>query len=149
MMAFIQAHILAVGVPLALVAGLGAALKALPTLLDGKVIAALDYLFTKGDAADDRLIAALISWADSKYGNASGAVKAAFVVDHITAMLPLQYRAFMSDKARAKAVELFQACFDRVEAAAIKEAKDHTPPLPAIIPPVPPIVSNPNPPALP
>ena len=128
MIAFIQSHILAIAVPLALLAGIGAAMKVLPCLLEAKAIAALDYLFAHGDAADDAWLCATIKWAEAKYGPASGAVKAAAVVDKIMALLPVQYRVFTSDKVKAKAVELFQACFDRLEATALKEAADHQPP---------------------
>jgi hypothetical protein len=125
MIAFIQSHLLAIAVPLALLAGIGAAMKVLPTLLEAKAIATLDYLFAHGDAADDAFVVATIRWAEAKYGPASGAVKAAAVVDKIVGLLPVQYRLFLTDKARAKAVELFQACFDRLEATALKEAAEH------------------------
>ena len=132
-MNFIQTHIFAIIIPLVLAAGIGALVKWLPGLLEAKAIAALDYLFAHGDAADDAWLVATIKWAEAKYGPASGAVKAAAVVDKIIGLLPVQYRMFMSDKAKAKAVELFQSCFDRLEATALKEAADHAP----IAPPVP------------
>lgn len=128
MIDFIQSHILAIGVPLALLAGIGAAMKVLPSLLEAKAIAALDYLFAHGDAADDAWLVATIRWAEAKYGPASGAAKATAVVDKIVGLLPVQYRLFLTDKARAKAVELFQACFDRLEATALKEASEHQAP---------------------
>ena len=127
-MNFIQSHLITILLPLALLAGLGALLKILPGLFEAKAMAALDYLFAHGDAADDAWLCATIKWADAKYGAASGAIKAAAVVNKIVALLPIQYRVFLSDRARARAVELFQACFDRLEATALKEAAEHAPP---------------------
>lgn len=124
-MEYIQSHLLSIVVPLALVAGLGAALKALPKLLEAKALAALEYLFAKGDAADDAFIVAAMIWAEAKYGPATGAIKAQAVVAKITALLPVQYRLFLTDKAKAKAVELFQACFDRLEAVALGQISEH------------------------
>lgn len=131
-MNFIQTHLLTIIIPLALGFGIGALLKWLPGLLEAKAIAALDYLFEHGDAADDAWLVATIKWAEAKYGAASGAQKAAAVVDKIVGLLPVQYRLFLSDKAKARAVELFQACFDRLEATALKEAAEHGVPPAAI-----------------
>lgn len=124
-MDFIQTHLLQIAVPLGIVAVLGAALKALPKLLEAKVLAALEYLFEKGDAADDKWLIATIVWAEEKYGAGTGKVKAEAVVAKVISLLPVQYRLFMSDKAKAKAVELFQSCFDRVEAVALKQIEGH------------------------
>jgi len=125
MINYIQTHIMQIGIPLAIVAGLGALLKILPSLLEKKAIAALDYLFEHGDAADDRWLCATIAWAEEKYGAGTGAIKAKAVVDKIVRFLPVQYRVFMSNMARSRAIELFQACFDRLEAVALKEVKNH------------------------
>lgn len=125
MIEFIQSHILAIGVPFILIVGIGAAMKVLPVMLETKAIAALDYLFLHGDAADDAWLVATIRWAEAKYGPNSGAVKATAVVDKIVGLLPVQYRLFLTDKARTRAVELFQTCFDRLESVAIKEAAEH------------------------
>ena len=127
-MEWIQYHVLQIVVPVALLAGIGAALKVLPGLLEAKAMAALDYLFAQGDAADDAWLCASIKWAEAKYGVSSGAIKADAVVNKIVALLPIQYRVFLSDKAKARAVEMFQACFDRLEATALKEATEHAPP---------------------
>jgi uncharacterized membrane protein YbaN (DUF454 family) len=137
MIAFIQSHVLAIGIPLALVAGIGAALKVLPSLLEAKAMAALDFLFSKGDPAFDKWLCDTIQFAESEYGPATGAVKAAFVVDKVTSLLPIQYQVFMTAAVKAKAVALFQQSFDRLEATVLKEAKDHAP---IIVPPAPPIV---------
>ncbi len=136
-MTFLKMHLLSVVVPLVVMGGLGALLKSLPALLEKKAISALELLFKKGDAADDAFLIALIKWADAKYGPASGAKKASAVVDKIVVMLPIQYRAFMSPAVRIRAVQLFQECFDRIEAAALKEADGHSLPADAV-PPVPP-----------
>lgn len=112
------------GVALAVLGGL---IKTLPALLEAKVTAALERLFNEGDAADDAWLVATIAWAEAKYGAGTGAAKAAAVVEKIINLLPLQYRFFVSAKARAKAVELFQRCFDRVEAAALAAAAKNTP----------------------
>lgn len=124
-MEYIQSHLLSIVVPLGLVAVLGMVIKALPDMLEAKALAALEYLFAKGDAADDAFIVAAIVWAEAKYGPATGAVKAKAVVDKITALLPVQYRLFMSDKVKAKAVEMFQKCFDRLEAVALNQISEH------------------------
>ena len=124
-MEYIQTHLLSIIVPLGLVALLGMVIKALPDMLEAKALAALEYLFEKGDAADDRLIVAFIQWSEEKYGAGTGKIKAEAVVAKITALLPIQYRLFLTDKAKAKAVELFQACFDRLEAVALGQISEH------------------------
>lgn len=119
MLEAIQNNLVNIGVGLALTMALGVALKKIPALLEEKARAALDKLFTAGDAADDAFLIAAISWAEAKYGPGSGAVKADAVVRKIEALLPLQYRVFVTKKVRAKTIELFQASFDRLEAVAL------------------------------
>jgi hypothetical protein len=125
MINYIQTHIMQIGIPIAIVAGIGALIKVVPAYLESKAVAGLEYLFNKGDSVDDDWLIATIKWAEAKYGPGTGAVKAKAVVDKMVSLLPIAYRAFMSDKAKAKAVILFQSCFDRLEAVALKEAKDH------------------------
>jgi hypothetical protein len=108
-----------------LLAGLTWALKALPGLLEAKATAALDKMFALGDDNDDRLIIAMINWAERKYGPGTGSVKAAAVVDWMLSRLPLHYRVFATDKVRAKAVELLQKSFDCMEDTLNREAKEH------------------------
>lgn len=124
-MEWIQTHLLTAGASIAILAVLGMLIKRIPALLEGKAIAALEYMFEKGDAADDAWLLATIRWAEAKYGPGSGEVKAKAVVDKIVALLPLKYRVFLSGKAYARAVELFQSCFDRLEGAVKKEAEAH------------------------
>jgi hypothetical protein len=125
MIDWIQQHLIIAGITLGFLVVLGIALKAIPAMLEEKAMAALNFLFEKGDAADDEWLCATIKWAEAKYGAKSGAQKAAAVVDKIINLLPIQYRLFISGKVRAKAAELFQACFDRLEAAALAEMKEH------------------------
>lgn len=127
-MEWIQTHLMLLTVPLALLAALGAVFKFLPGYLEAKALAALEYLFEKGDAADDLWLIATIRWAQAKYGPKSGATKAQAVVNKIIGLLPLRYRLFLTDKVKTRAVELFQSCFDRLETAALLEASKHEPP---------------------
>ena len=125
MITWIQQYLVIAGIALGLLVVMGIALKVIPAMLEEKAMAALNFLFEKGDAADDEWLCATIKWAQAKYGPNSGAQKAAAVVDKILNLLPLQYRIFISGKVRTKAAELFQACFDRLEAAALAEMKEH------------------------
>ena len=135
MIPWIQAHLMTVFAPMALLLALGLAVKKIPAMLEEKAKAALDKLFAEGDAADDQWLCATIQWAESKYGAASGATKADAVVNKLIGLLPLQYRVFATIGVRAKAKELFQASFDRLEAAVLKEAEEHRPvPAPAAVP---------------
>jgi len=124
-MEWIQQNLMLVAVPLGIVAALAAAIKFLPGYLENKAMAALEYLFEKGDAADDAWLCATIKWAEAKYGPRTGAMKAAAVTDKIIGLLPVQYRIFITGKVSARAVELFQQCFDRLEAAALAQADKH------------------------
>ena len=110
---------MSVGVSLVLLAVLGIAIKKIPSMLEEKATAALNKLFTAGDAADDVFIVAAINWAEAKYGAGTGAVKADYCVSKIIGLLPLQYRVFATAKVKAKAVELFQSSFDRLEKVAL------------------------------
>ena len=124
-MNWIQSHLVTAGASLAILSLLGMLVKKLPSLLEAKAISALEYMFERGDAADDAWLIATIRWAEAKYGAGTGEAKARAVVGKIVALLPLKYRVFLSGKAYARAVELFQSCFDRLEGAAIKEAEAH------------------------
>ena len=143
-MNWIHAQLMAVVIPLGLLAALGAALKALPGLLEAKASAALDKLFAQGDKADDAWIVATIQWAEAKYGAGSGKQKAAACVDKLMGLVPLQYRLFITPAVKDKAVALFQASFDRLEAVALKEAQEHGPDAPVAAPAaIPPAQDNP------
>lgn len=132
MITFLQSHLLSIVIPLALVTGIGAVIKVLPGLLEDKAMTALDYLFAKGDDHFNTWLIATIQFAEAEYGPATGAVKAAFVVDKIMGLLPIQYRVFMTDAVKDKAVALFQQSFDKLESTILKEAKDHAPIAPPI-----------------
>ena len=95
---------------------LGLAIKKIPNMLERKVKAALDALFATGSPADKAWLVATCTWAEAKYGAGSGPAKAQAVVNKIISLLPAQYRLFVSDGAKAKAVELFQKSFDGFEA---------------------------------
>ena len=113
-MEWIQNHLINIGMTSGIFLVLGILLKKLPDILETKIKTALDALFTQGDAADDAFIVASIKWAEAKLGPGTGAAKANLVVDKIIAMLPIQYRLFVSEKSRKRAIELFQLSFDRI-----------------------------------
>lgn len=112
---------------LAVLGGVGILAKNLPGLLESKASAALDDLFAKGDANDDALLVAMLTWAEQKYGPGTGAIKAKACVDKMVSMIPLRYRIFVTEKVKAKALLLVQASFDRLEAVVIKAAQEHKP----------------------
>ena len=124
-MNWIQSHLIQLILPLVFMAIMGMLIKALPDILEKRISEALEKLFLMGDPNDDAWLVANIKWAEAKYGAGTGAVKAGAVVSKILSLLPIQYRLFVSDKMRAKAVELFQECFDRVESVALKESEEH------------------------
>lgn len=126
-MEWVQAHLVEWAAPAVMLAVLAYAVKTLPGLLERKALAALEYLFEKGDAADDAWLCATIAWAEAKYGPGTGAIKATAAVDKIMGLLPLQYRIFFTQKMINRAVELFQESFDRLAAAAAKKAAEHKP----------------------
>lgn len=97
------------------IAVLGIAIKKIPAMIEEKARAAVDKLFAAGDAADDVFLIAAIKWAEAKYGPGSGKAKADAVVNKIIALLPVQYRLFVTAGVKAKITELFQASFDRLE----------------------------------
>lgn len=107
------------------IAVMGMIIRALPDILEKRISDALDKLFLMGDPADDAWLVATIEWAEAKYGQGSGEIKANAVVTKIIGLLPIHYRLFVSDKMKAKAIEMFQKCFDRVEATFLKEVEQH------------------------
>lgn len=125
MIDWIQNNMVMAGVALGLSALLAYGMKNLPKLIEEKVSKAIDDLFAMGDAADQKWLLATIEWAEAKYGPGTGATKASAVVDKILALLPLKYKAFVSKANRDKAVALFQASFDRLEATLAKERQEH------------------------
>lgn len=142
MIDFIQSHLLLIGIPLILVSITGALAKIMPNILEQKVITAFHYMFEHGDAADDEWFLATIKWAETKYGPGTGSQKADAVVNKLISFLPIQYRLFVSENARKGAKQLFQVCFDRLEATALKEVEEHKIPATTVIviqekPPVP------------
>ena len=124
-MEWIQNHLISIAAPLVVMAAMGAAIKFLPAYLEKKALAALEYLFEKGDAADDAWLCATIQWAEAKYGPKTGAIKAAAAVDKIIGLLPVQNRIIITKKVIERAVELFQQCFDRLESTALAQADKH------------------------
>ena len=125
MMDWIQSHLLITFGPLGLIAALAAAVKYVPLMLEERATKALEHLFVAGDAADDAFLVAAIQYAEAKYGAGTGKQKAEAVVAKIMSLMPLQYRYLATDKVKAKAVELFQQSFDRLEAVALKAIKDN------------------------
>jgi len=125
MLEFINHNLVNIAVTAGVGLAIGAALKALPQLLESRVRAALEALFKAGDPADDVWMVATITWAEAKLGPGTGAAKAALVVDKILGLLPVRYRLFVSAKSREEAVTLFQQSFDRVMAAAHEAETKH------------------------
>ena len=133
-MEYIQTHLIMLVMPLGIMAVLGILAKNLPELLANKAAALIDKAFNAGDPADDELFCAAIVWVEKKYGSGSGAEKADKLTALLISMLPLQYRIFATQKVKDKVKEVFQKSFDRLEAVALKELKEHQPPA---APPVP------------
>lgn len=112
------------GIGLAILGILGLALKKIPSMIESKVISALDKMFEKGGPAEDKLLVALIDYAEFRYGPGSGAVKAKYCVDKIMAMLPLTYRVFATQNVQDRAQQLLQACFDKTMDSVAKAAME-------------------------
>ena len=126
MLEFLQTHSGWIEIFLATVV-LGWTAKKMPAYVEAKAIAALDALFAAGDDADVAFFIAAIRWAEAKYGPKSGKEKADAVVTKIIALLPMQYRIFVTRGLKDKAIEMFQETFDRLEKATLGEAVQHDP----------------------
>ena len=124
-MDWITNNIINIGITSGLFLLLGIAIKKLPGLIESKVQKAIEDMFQAGDAADDAFIVAAIKWAEYKYGPGTGETKAKACVGKIIDLLPVQYRVFVSEKSRNRAIELFQQSFDRLEAVAKKAIETH------------------------
>ncbi len=115
------------------------AIKKVPDLLADKAVTFLEILFVRGGPAEDKLLVAHLVYAEEKFGPGSGAQKAKWLVDKGVMLIPLPYRLVASNpRVRAKAEELFQAMFDRLEAVFLAQIKEHTGVPADSVPPIPP-----------
>lgn len=114
-----------IAVAAAICGALGWSIKKIPDILAAKAIELIEKAFAMGSPSDDKLFVAMLVWAEERFGPGSGAVKAAFLVDKVVALLPVQYRIFVTAKVRAKILELFQKSFDRLEAVFLAQIAEH------------------------
>ena len=137
-MEWLQAHALNWLGPIAIVAALGWAIKKIPDLLAAKANLFLEAMFAKGGPSEDKLLVAHLVYAEEKFGPGTGEQKAEFIVNWGVALIPMPYRVVAnSPKVRAKAKELLQLAFTRLESVFLAQINAHKGTPADNVPPVP------------
>jgi len=109
--------------------GLWAAIKYLPDLIFSWFEARVEAMFAAGDAADDELLLAHLTWADKKFkprfdGDKRGPEKLEAFANKIAALMPMPIRIALQARS-SKLKELCQRLYDRGMVSIAKLRQEH------------------------